>query len=241
VSPPTLVAAAAAIGANAAVGLGRHRATVRLPPAPVAVPPGGLPYGEVPPGGVRPGASPAGRRRGRPDPAVADLAVALAAELRAGRPPGDALVNVAASAGPFEEAVRATGQAIAAGAPLGTQLAALCEHTGAARLVPLAAAWTATAEHGARVAAVLDRLAVVFDEQDAAAAALSASLAGVRATIGLLAALPVLGVALGQWVGARPLRLLLTRPVGWVLLAAAAALELAGLAWSRRIVRSAIR
>jgi tight adherence protein B len=130
---------------------------------------------------------------------------------------------------------------VTAGAPLSQELCGLADHTGLARLSSLAAAWAASGEHGARVATVLDRLAETFDEQDAAIATLSASLAGARVTVALLAGLPAVGVAMGQWLGAHPLRLLLTTQAGWLLLTLAASLEAAGLVWSRSIVRSASR
>jgi tight adherence protein B len=57
----------------------------------------------------------------------------------------------------------------------------------------------------------------------------------------LLAALPLLGLALGQSVGARPLDLLLHRPLGWGLLAAAATLDAVGVVVTRAIAVRALR
>jgi tight adherence protein B len=50
-----------------------------------------------------------------------------------------------------------------------------------------------------------------------------------------------MGLALGQAVGARPLHLLLYRPLGWGLLAGAAALDAVGVAVMTRITRWATR
>ena len=61
----------------------------------------------------------------------------------------------------------------------------------------------------------------------------AAKLAGARATATILAALPVLGVLLGQLIGAHPLRFLLGAG-GW-LLVAGTTLACGGLLWSDRI------
>jgi tight adherence protein B len=57
----------------------------------------------------------------------------------------------------------------------------------------------------------------------------------------LLAGLPVLGLAMGSGVGADPWRVLTTTSTGQVLLVVGVALELAGVAWSGRLVRRAVR
>jgi tight adherence protein B len=70
---------------------------------------------------------------------------------------------------------------------------------------------------------------------------LDAAMAGPRASMVILGALPVLGIGLGQAMGARPLRLLLHRPLGWGLLLAGLVLDLAGVGLVRLITRSALR
>jgi tight adherence protein B len=57
----------------------------------------------------------------------------------------------------------------------------------------------------------------------------------------LLAGLPVFGVLLGQAMGARPLHLLLDKPIGWGLLSAAAVLDAAGIWLTGLITRFATR
>jgi tight adherence protein B len=57
----------------------------------------------------------------------------------------------------------------------------------------------------------------------------------------VLAGLPLLGLAMGSGVGADPWQVLTTTGTGQVLLVAGVALELAGLAWTRRLVRRAVR
>lgn len=62
-----------------------------------------------------------------------------------------------------------------------------------------------------------------------------AGLAGPRATALVLAGLPVLGIALGQAMGAAPLRVLLGDGIGGALLVIGVGLVIAGVAWSDRI------
>ena len=56
-----------------------------------------------------------------------------------------------------------------------------------------------------------------------------------------LAGLPVLGLLMGAGVGADPWRVLTTTGRGTALLVGGVALELAGTAWSARLVRRAVR
>ena len=60
-------------------------------------------------------------------------------------------------------------------------------------------------------------------------------MAGARATASILTGLPVLGVLLGQLIGARPLSLLLGGHAGGWLLVVGSALACAGLLWADRI------
>jgi tight adherence protein B len=63
-----------------------------------------------------------------------------------------------------------------------------------------------------------------------------AALAGARATAAILACLPVLGVLLGQLIGARPVRFLFSGGPGGVLLLIGVTLISAGLIWADRII-----
>lgn len=70
---------------------------------------------------------------------------------------------------------------------------------------------------------------------------LRAAAAGHRATVALLAGLPILGLAMGSGIGAEPVRILTTTPIGHLLLLTGVALELLGLAWSRFLTDRALR
>jgi tight adherence protein B len=69
---------------------------------------------------------------------------------------------------------------------------------------------------------------------------LRSALAGSRASAALLAALPLLGLAMGSGVGADPWHVLTATGAGQALLIAGVSLEAAGLAWSARLVRRAV-
>jgi tight adherence protein B len=60
--------------------------------------------------------------------------------------------------------------------------------------------------------------------------------AAPQASALLLAGLPLLGLAMGSGVGADPWGVLTGTPVGQVLLVSGCALEVAGIAWTRRLV-----
>ncbi|WP_072802931.1 type II secretion system F family protein [Rhodococcoides yunnanense] len=68
-----------------------------------------------------------------------------------------------------------------------------------------------------------------------------ASLAGARATGTVLACLPVLGILLGQLMGANPLAVLLGGGIGGVLLVVGSVLVCAGLAWTDAITERVTR
>jgi tight adherence protein B len=173
--------------------------------------------------------------------AAVEVTVGLAAELRAGRSAAQALASVAPWAGPLSAPLSSAAAAVAAGAPAATGLLVAAAVPGAEPLRQVAAAWRVTEATGGRLAGVLDRLAEALDGELELGQELESALAGPRATVVLLAGLPLLGLALGQSVGAHPLQLLLYRPLGWALLAAAAVLDAAGVFVMLRITRWATR
>jgi len=185
------------------------------------------------------------RREAQSLAATADLAGALgmvAAELRAGAHPATAAERVAADAGPVAAGVLGT---VAATARLcGDVAAALRREADTARAIAqpleqLAAAWTLAQRHGIPMADVLDAVGGDLDHRVRARRRLHAALAGPRATATVLAALPVLGLLLGQAVGAQPWRVLTATAAGQLLLMLGSLLICAGLAWSARLVASA--
>ncbi|GLF96015.1 type II secretion system F family protein [Streptomyces yaizuensis] len=176
--------------------------------------------------------------RGRRAEAVIALVGAVAAELRAGLQPGQALLAAAATV----DALGPGGTTVAAAARFGGNvpeaLREAARAPGADGLVGLAACWRVTVDGGAGLAAALDRLEAALRAERDQHEELRAQLAGARSTIGLLALLPAFALAMGWALGAEPLRVLLRTPAGLFCLAVGGALEAAGLWWAARIVRA---
>lgn len=186
------------------------------------------------------------RRHRRRDVAAAEAATveavfALAAELRAGRPPGRALALVAPLSQVLSQSLGVAARAVASGASAGDELRRIADSPGCAGWRSVAAAWDVTSRAGGPVADVLDRLGEVLDAERQARTSLAAAMAGSRATMLLLATLPVFGLGLGQAMGARPLDMLLHSPLGWGLVTLAAVLDAVGVLWTSAIIRRALR
>jgi tight adherence protein B len=168
----------------------------------------------------------------------------LAAELRAGRSPAQALDAAAGVAcGPTSAALRSGASTAWLG---GDVPAALSLPAGgpAAWVVPellrgLAACWTVCSTTGSGLVAAVDRLA---EAQRAAAAqrrAVAVELAGPRATARLLALLPLVGLLMAAGLGAAPLQFLLWTLPGRLCLVLGVALEVMGLRWTTRLANRA--
>lgn len=236
VAPDSDGESAVAAGVVVAVALGGLLTAARVPPPLLVVLAGTAVVGLR----VR-GAMSARRAREECAAATVEVSFALAGELRAGRTPEQALAAVAGVAGPLCPVLQAAGIAASVGADPAEELARGALLPGAERLRYVAAAWSVADSAGGRVAVVLERLSEAMDSDDEVRRELDAAMAGPRATMTLLAGLPLLGLALGQAVGAHPLQLLLHRPLGWGLLAAAATLDALGVVITRTIARVALR
>jgi tight adherence protein B len=181
------------------------------------------------------------RERDRCAAAVVEITFALAGELRAGRTPVQAINAAVAMAGPLADRLRMVQAAVAAGGSAADELESAATLPGAERMRYVAAAWRVTEGAGGRIARVLEKLGEAMDGDEQLRRELDAALAGPRATMGLLTVLPAFGILLGQVMGARPVQLLVHRPIGWGLLAAATALDAVGVWGIRRITRAALR
>jgi tight adherence protein B len=173
--------------------------------------------------------------------AVVELCRATAAELRAGQPAGTAL-----TAGAHALSL-ATSRALAPALVAARQgaeddvaelLIQASTAPGLAGLSRLAACWRVAASSGSALAPALDRIADGLQDEIEVQRDVAAELAGPRATVRLLAALPVVGLLLGTSVGADPLRFLFGSTGGLCCLLGAVALNLTGLAWAGRIAAS---
>lgn len=181
------------------------------------------------------------RARTALDADVVTFCFAVAAEVRAGRMTGDAIAATSAQLGPLAAGIAAVARAARHGAPVGVELRALAVELSLPRLATVAAVTTAVTATGARLADVLERVAVAFTMEDEAVADLDALAAGPQATATVLCLLPLLGIALGSAIGAHPLTVLMHSGLGVLLLLSGAVLDGCGVLWVRTIARRALR
>ncbi len=157
----------------------------------------------------------------------------LVAELDAGARPGDALDAAAYVAPVYAHGLHAAARAAAVGDDPGAVLVATADTR------TLGVAWQVIERTGAAPGAVLTHLAhdlaAVAEQRRAVAVALS----GPRSSAAVLTGLPVLGVALGAVMGARPLPFLFDAGPGRAVCAVGVVLDAVGVLWMRRIVRRA--
>jgi tight adherence protein B len=165
----------------------------------------------------------------------ADLVVALceglAADLRAGQPPGSAM---AAAAEDWAE-LAPVAAAAQLGADVPQALRELAARAGAGQLRVVAAAWQVGHRSGAGLAGTLAAAADQLRAERATARVVATELAAAQATARLLAVLPVGVLLLGNGLGGDPVGFLLDTPPGLVCLCAGLALEYAGLCWLAHI------
>lgn len=173
---------------------------------------------------------------------VADVLGGLVAELRAGSPVAAAAEGAAADAEP------ATARALlaaAATARLGGAVAptllrsAASDHALAMPLGRLARAWALADRHGVALAELVADARRDLEHRACFAGQLAAAMSGPRATAAVLAVLPVLGVLLGQALGAAPLHVLTATLAGQVLLVVGVGLLCVGLRWSDWLISHA--
>lgn len=161
----------------------------------------------------------------------------LVGELTVGAHPVRAFQIAAAEAG--QPAVAAGLALVAARARLGADVAGGLRGVAAGSALPiqwerLAVYWRLADEHGLAIAALMRAAQRDIAERQRFSARVEAGMAGARASASILAALPVLGIGLGQAIGARPVAFLLGDG-GGPLLIAGVLLACLGLLWSDRI------
>lgn len=177
------------------------------------------------------------RRRRRDGETLAAALETLVGELRVGAHPVRAF-GVAAT-----ESVGATGdslRAVAARARLGADVSGGLRAVTARSSIPvqwerLAVCWQLATEHGLGMAPLMRAAQHDIIERQRFTARVAADLAGARATAAILAGLPLLGVLLGQLIGAHPLGFLCGGGAGGWLLVTGVVLACTGLLWADRI------
>lgn len=177
------------------------------------------------------------RRRSSDDRAndIAEICLALSAELRSGLPMGGAVAAVAAD---WPDLLGGVAGQVAIGGDVAAALRRAGTTAGAEALQAVAAAWDVAERTGAPLSRVL--LAVADSLRMAAAARREAQsqLATARATARLMAILPFGTLLMLSGGDQAAVRFLVATPVGWVCLGAAGGLVGLGLWWVGRVSRS---
>ncbi|MCB0925302.1 MAG: type II secretion system F family protein [Mycobacterium sp.] len=166
----------------------------------------------------------------------------LVGELRVGAHPVRGFTIASSEAGVGSASARAVGAAlaaVAARARLGADVAAGLRENARRSAAPqywsrVSVYWQLAAEQGLPMAKLMQTAHKDITDRRRFVDRVDAGLSGARATAMVLAGLPVLGVLLGQLVGARPLGFLLGDGAG--VLAAGSTLLCAGIFWSDRIL-----
>ncbi|MGH3517924.1 MAG: type II secretion system F family protein [Haloechinothrix sp.] len=160
------------------------------------------------------------------------------AELRAGAHPAAAAESVSTDALPdAAAALRAIASATRLGGDIDAALTGVAVTTPELRspLLQLGRAWALAQRHGIPLAEVADAVRRDMAACARFAAQTHAKMAGPRASASVLTGLPLLGLGLGEAMGAQPLRLLASSTAGQFLLLVGAALIWAGMLWSGRL------
>jgi tight adherence protein B len=151
----------------------------------------------------------------------------LAAELGAGQPPGHALRSAAAA----WPALGPVAEAFDLGSDVPAALHSLSRRPGAGDLRLLAAAWAVAHRTGGGLADAVRQCAEALRAAHATRRLVEGELSSARATVRLVAGLPVLALLMGSSAGGDPLGFLLGHPVGLACLGGGLACALAGLWW----------
>ncbi|HVW40978.1 MAG TPA: hypothetical protein VHC18_06485 [Amycolatopsis sp.] len=163
-----------------------------------------------------------------------DLSEALrtvVAELRTGAPPA---LAAEAAAADTPQPVADLMRSLAVSARYGDE-SAIGDSSPIHR--QLTKAWLLSRRHGLPLADLLDAVRRDIAANARFLARSDAHMSGPRASSAALAALPGLGLLLGQAIGARALHVLTGTSIGQLLLVVGAGLILAGIAWSDRLTR----
>jgi tight adherence protein B len=181
------------------------------------------------------------KRRAAESTALQGALELLVGELRVGAHPVAAF-SVAASEidGPVAESFRA----VAARARLGADVAGGLRSVSANSALPahwerLGVCWQLAHQHGLSIAPLMQTAQRDVVERERFTARVAAGMTGARTTAAVLAGLPVLGIGLGELIGAAPLSFLLSNGLGAWLLVIGVALVCAGMLWSDRITAGA--
>lgn len=226
-----------ALGALVGMGALALAGTRRRAPGPVVGVSAGPVVGVLaggPQGAVRRGLRWPGRPLSGP-PSMISVLTHVLELLRSGSPPDRAWREATGLTTVSGSPEAAALQLMVAARPAGARAA---EARAAGAII---AASRLSAEVGAPLVDVLDRLRSTLEADDEIASERAAALAGPRASARILAWLPLAGLGLGAAIGADPISVFADGGVGSAVMLAGLGCHLAGRALSRRLVRLAER
>lgn len=187
------------------------------------------------------------RLRRRPeDVEVGALALldATAPALHAGMPPA-AAIRLAVESQPGEPTealarfVEQLDAAATAGLPISDAWVALADRSRSRPIAFVAAAWRLSEETGAPLATAVERAATGLREARARERRVAVAVAGPRATVLVLTALPLTGPLFGLACGVTPTELYVGSPLSMTSAAAGVGLVLLGRWWCHRLISTA--
>lgn len=176
-------------------------------------------------------------RRGAESAALQGALEVLVGELRVGAHP---VAAFGVAADEVDGSVAASLRAVAARARLGADVAAGLYSAARRSSLPthwerLAVCWQLAQGHGLGIATLMHAAQRDIVERDRFSARVEAGMTGARTTAAVLAGLPLLGIGLGELIGAQPVSFLLAGRLGGWLLIIGVTLACGGLLWSDRI------
>ncbi|MDN5768146.1 MAG: type II secretion system F family protein [Humibacillus sp.] len=165
--------------------------------------------------------------------------------LRAGLTPAAAvrLAVISAHGLPSDELrrfVEGLDEAALAGLPASRVWAELATRSGSGPVAFVAGAWRLSEVTGAPLAEAVERAAEALRDAQARQRRVAVAVAGPRATVFVLTALPLTGPIFGLACGLSPVELYLGSSLAAVSVVAGVVLVLLGRLWCRRLVRTAV-
>jgi tight adherence protein B len=172
---------------------------------------------------------------------LAEALRSLVASLRTGAHPARAAESAAEDAHPqAAAAMRAVATAARLDGDVSAALATARSPALATALGRVSTAWRLAQRHGLPLADVLDAVRSDLEQRARFTRQVLARMTGPRSSALALSLLPVLGIALGEVMGAYPLRQLTSTGLGQVLLVLGVTLMCAGVTWSARITNRVV-